>query len=48
VSQQHAEGDAAAAGVGFSTGVDQEFREDADDGGIEFEEAAFVEDGCSG
>ena len=41
--QQHAEGDFAAAGIGFAAGVGKEFGDDAGDGGFEFQQAAFVE-----
>ncbi len=44
MGEQHAEGDVAAAGVEFAAGVGQEFGDDADHGGFEFEQAALVED----
>jgi hypothetical protein len=48
VGKQHAERDVAAARVGLSAGVDEEFGEDADDWCVEFKDAAFVEEGGGG
>ena len=45
MGQEHAESDVMAAGIGFGAGVDEEFGKRTDDGGVEFEEAAFVEEG---
>lgn len=44
VSEEHAEGDAVATGIGFAGGVGQEFRGYADYWGIEFEAATLIED----
>jgi hypothetical protein len=43
VGEQHAEGHVAAAGVRRTGGTGQEFGDEAGDGSVEFEEAAFVE-----
>jgi len=48
VSEQHAECDVVTAGIEFAAVVGEEFRENADDRGVEFEEASLVEDGSSG
>ena len=44
VGEEHAEGDVAAARIGFAAGVGHEFGDDADYGGFQFEQAALVED----
>jgi hypothetical protein len=48
MGEEHAKGDIVAAGVRFSAGIDEEFGDYADDGGVEFEEATFVEEGGGG
>ena len=44
MGQEHAERHLVAAGVGRSGGVEQEFRDCPDDGRLELQQAAFVED----
>ena len=46
VSQKHAHRHAAAARIGFAAGVDEEFRDGAEQRRVEFEKASFVQE-CS-